>query len=114
MLEMTETPSVSVLRCQACGTLDPGPREFCSACGEAQMEACSVPGRGKLASWTVIRRPPTRFRAKGPYTIAVVDLDAGVRLTGRLASVSENIKPGAAVAFVGMDEAIHLFEEKAA
>ncbi len=78
------------------------------------MEACSVPGHGKLVSWTVIRRPPTRFRANGPYTIAVVDLDAGVRLTGRLAAASENIRPGVAVAFVGMDEAIHLFEEKAA
>lgn len=78
------------------------------------MEACSVPGRGKLVSWTIIRRPPTRFRAKGPYTIAVVDLDAGVRLTGRLASVSESIKPGADVAFVGMDDAVHLFEERAA
>ena len=62
----------------------------------------------------LIRRPPTQFRAKGPYTIAVVDLDAGVRLTGRLASVSENIKPGADVAFVGMDDATYLFEERAA
>jgi uncharacterized OB-fold protein len=78
------------------------------------MEACSVPGCGRLVSWTVIRRPPTRFRAKGPYTIAVVDLDAGVRLTGRLASVSDNIRPGAHVDFVGMDDAIHLFEERAA
>ena len=78
------------------------------------MEACSVPGHGKLVSWTIIRWPPTRFRATGPYTIAVVDLDAGVRLTGRLASVSESIKPGVDVAFVGMDDAIHLFEERAA
>ena len=111
---MVDTHAVGVLRCKACSALDPGPREFCSACGEAQMEAYSVPGRGKLVSWTVIRRPPTKFRSKGPYTIAVVDLDAGVRLTGRLAAVSENIKPGADVAFVGMDDAIYLFEERAA
>lgn len=111
---MADTPSIGVLRCKACGAFDPGPREFCSACGEAQMEVCSVPGRGKLVSWTIIRRPPTRFRAKGPYTIAVVDLDAGVRLTGRLASVSETIKPGANVAFIGMDDATYLFEERPA
>jgi len=77
------------------------------------MEACSVPGHGKLVSWTIIRRPPIRFRTNGPYTIAVVDLDAGVRLTGRLTSMSENIRPGADIAFVGMDDAIHLFEERA-
>jgi uncharacterized OB-fold protein len=113
MLDMADIHSIGVLRCKACGALDPGPREFCSACGDAQMEACSVPGHGKLVSWTIIRRPPTRFRTNGPYTIAVVDLDAGVRLTGRLTSMSENIRPGADIAFVGMDDAIHLFEERA-
>jgi hypothetical protein len=34
-----------------------------------------------------------------------------VRLTGRLASGPENIKPGADVAFVGMDDETYLFEE---
>jgi uncharacterized OB-fold protein len=114
MPDMIEAQAISVLRCKACGALDPGPREFCSTCGEAQMETCSVPGRGKLVSWTVIRRPPTRFRAKGPYTIAIVDLDAGVRLTGQLASASENLKPGAGVTFIGMDDVTYLFEELAA
>jgi uncharacterized OB-fold protein len=78
------------------------------------MEACTVPGHGTLVSWTVIRRPPTRFRGQGPYTIAVVDLDAGVRLTGRLTAASENLKPGAGVAFVGMGDSTYLFEERAA
>jgi uncharacterized OB-fold protein len=111
---MADTHSIGVLRCKACGVLDPGPREFCSACGAPALEPCNVPGHGKLVSWTVIRRPPTRFRANGPYTIAVVDLDAGVRLTGRLASEPGSIKPGADVAFIGMDDAIYLFEERAA
>lgn len=111
---MTEVRQVGILRCKACGKLDPGPREFCSACGEAQMQAFTVPGRGTLVSWTVIRRPPTRFRAEGPYTIAVVDLDAGVRLTGRLTAASENLKPGAGVSFVGISGSTYVFEERAA
>jgi hypothetical protein len=78
------------------------------------MQHCSVSGSGKLVSWTVIRRPPTKFRAKGPYTIAIVDLDAGVRLTGRLTTISERVRPGVDVAFIGMDDAIHLFEERTA
>ncbi len=78
------------------------------------MEACTVPGHGSLVSWTVIRRPPTRFRAQGPYAIAVVDLDTGVRLTGRLTATSENLRPGAAVDFVGMSDSTHLFEERVA
>jgi uncharacterized OB-fold protein len=102
---------VDVLRCQACGTLDPGPREFCMACGEAQLQTCRVPGVGKLISWTVIRRPPTRFKALGPYTIAIVDLDAGVRLTGRLTGISGDLKLGASVKFTRMEETTYLFEE---
>jgi uncharacterized OB-fold protein len=105
---------VDVLRCVACETLDPGPREFCAACGEAQLEKCKVPGNGKLISWTVIRRPPTRFKALGAYAIAIVDLDAGVRLTGRLVRIPDDLKPGASVNFVGMAEATYLFEENAA
>jgi uncharacterized OB-fold protein len=111
---MTEVHDIGILRCRACGTLDPGPREFCSACGEAQMEACAVSGRGALVSWTVIRRPPTRFRAQGPYTIAIVDLDVGVRMTGRMTALSENLKPGVGVAFVGMADSTYLFEERTA
>lgn len=78
------------------------------------MEKCTVPGEGKLVSWTVIRRPPTRFRAQGPYTIAIVDLDAGVRLTGRLVAASENVKLGAGVTFIGMGDSTYLFEERPA
>jgi uncharacterized OB-fold protein len=110
---MTES-EVGVLRCRACETLDPGPREFCVACGEALLEHCKVPGRGKLVSWTVIRRPPTRFKALGAYAIAVVDLDAGVRLTGRLVRIPDDLKPGASVNFVRMAETTYLFEESAA
>lgn len=105
---------VDVLRCRGCETLDPGPREFCAACGKAELERCKVPGEGKLVSWTVIRRPPTRFKALGPYTIAIVDLDAGVRLTGRLDGARDDLKPGSKVKFVGMTETTYLFEESAA
>jgi uncharacterized OB-fold protein len=78
------------------------------------METFIVPGRGKLVSWTVIRRPPSRFRAQGPYTIAIVDLDAGVRLTGRLPRVTDSLRLGAVVDFTGMHDSIYLFEESAA
>ncbi|MFG1343493.1 OB-fold domain-containing protein [Xanthobacter autotrophicus DSM 431] len=53
------------------------------------MEPATVAGDGVLVSWTLVRRPPTRFQADGPYAVAVVDLDCGVRLTGRLARTPE-------------------------
>ncbi|MFG1301432.1 OB-fold domain-containing protein [Xanthobacter sp. V3C-3] len=86
---LTFPHDIEILRCAACGQLDPGPRELCPACHSPRMEAVTVPGDGLLVSWTLVRRPPTRFQADGPYAVAVVDLDCGVRLTGRLAATPQ-------------------------
>lgn len=83
-------PALEILRCADCGRLDPGPRELCPACHGPNMQPCAVPGDGVLVSWTLVRRPPLRFKAHGPYAVAVVDLDCGVRLTGRLSHVPED------------------------
>jgi uncharacterized OB-fold protein len=44
-----------------------------------------VPGQGALVTLTTIRRAPTAWRDRAPYRVVVVDLDAGPRVTGRLA-----------------------------
>ncbi|WP_046869184.1 Zn-ribbon domain-containing OB-fold protein [Microvirga massiliensis] len=109
-LGISPAPSVAVLICQDCGQLDPGPRELCSACGSSRLVEQVVEGRGRLVSWTVIRRPPTKFRSEAPYAIAVVDLDAGVRITGRLGAVSDDLEPGAPVVLEETRDGIHVFK----
>ena len=101
--------SVTVLRCNACGALDPGPRSFCPACHGAGMAAVDVPGTGRLVSWTTIRRAPTAFREQAPYHVAVVDLDAGVRITGRLLLPQAGCRPGDGVVCVDLLDDIPLF-----
>ena len=92
---------VRVLRCDACGALDPGPREICPKCFTRGLKEIGVPGIGRLLSWTMIRRAPTRFRGEAPYAVAVVELEAGVRVTGRLENPSDDIIPGAPVVASG-------------
>jgi len=58
----------------------------CAACLGQLFDEQSVVGLGTLASWTTIRKPPLAFRGHGTYDVAVVDLDAGLRVTGRIAS----------------------------
>ena len=82
---------VEVLRCGACGALDAGPREICPRCHQAALQRHAVAGEGTLLTWTVIRRPPAAFRAEGCYAVAVVELDAGVKVTGRL-EAAEDVK----------------------
>lgn len=85
---MPETTRSSVrlglLRCGACGALDPGPCERCPACRASRLERVEADGTGTLVSWTVIRRPPARLKGEEPYAVAVVQLDEGVLVTGRL------------------------------
>ena len=105
--------TVKVLRCPACGGLDPGPRLLCPHCGAPGLVAHAVSGQGTLVSWTIIRRPPMRFRGDGPYAVAVVDLAAGLRVTGRLSRLAEQIRPGTPVVAIGQVHGTTLFEEKA-
>lgn len=99
MPESPEAGTVAVMRCTACSALDPGPRDLCPRC-HAPLAAAEVAGAGTLISWTLIRRPPAAFRDDGPYAVAVVRLDAGVQVTGRLAG-ADDAAPGARVVASG-------------
>ena len=94
---------IDVLECRTCGALDPGPRSLCRQCQSADLIVKKVDGRGRLVSFTTIRRPPTAFREDGEYVVAVVALDAGVQVTGRLdAEAGQNsVKPGHEVELIG-------------
>ncbi|MEM9359567.1 MAG: OB-fold domain-containing protein [Pseudomonadota bacterium] len=100
---------ISVLSCPSCGHLDPGPRENCPACFATGLKPCNVQGVGNLVSWTMIRRPPTAFRSEGEYAVAVVALDAGVQVTGRLELTEDEVRPGARVAASKLQADVPLF-----
>ena|SRR5215207_2238162 len=109
---MPDEQPVTVFACEACGTLDPGPREFCVACGSPDLRVRTVSGEGHLVSWTTIRRAPTRFRGQEPYAVAVVDLAAGVRLTGRLLGETDGLRVGAPVTAVAQENGAYVFEQE--
>ena len=102
-------PTVSVVVCPKCGSLDPGPRELCPACFAPGLEPREIDGQGELVSWTMIRRPPTAFRDEGEYAVAVVALDAGVQVTGRLERQDLNPAPGARVTAIASKEGVPIF-----
>jgi hypothetical protein len=104
-----EQGMVEVLRCTACGALDAGPREICPRCHEPALQRHAVAGEGTLLTWTVIRRPPAAFRAEGSYAVAVVELDAGLKVTGRL-EAAEYVKGlGTRVSLVRSKDGVAIF-----
>jgi len=82
-------------RCRSCGRLLVPPRPVCPACYGSDMEWVELRGEGVVESYTVIHVAPPRFQAETPYVVAVVRLDEGVRLPGRLVGVEpEDVKVG--------------------
>ncbi len=100
--------SVTVLKCSNCGQLDPGPRDLCPKCF-GKLAPVAVAGDGTLMSWTMIRRPPSAFRAEGTYAVALVKLDAGCQITGRLANPGEDATPGSRVQATGHKDTVTVF-----
>lgn len=73
------------------------------------MAPTEVPGTGRLISRTMIRRPSARFREEGAYVVAVIDLDARLRITGRLKNTDQDLDLGARVAATGQGEGYMFF-----
>ncbi|MFW9944144.1 MAG: Zn-ribbon domain-containing OB-fold protein [Candidatus Sifarchaeia archaeon] len=71
-------------KCVDCGTVIAPPSGTCYSCGSNRMEWARVSGKGTLVSFTVIHIAPDEFQEEAPYFIAIVELEEGTRVTGRL------------------------------
>lgn len=88
------------IRCGRCGELAIPPKEFCPACQERAWDPVPLDGRGTIASFTVIRVPPRGRAPEAPYAVAVVRLDEGVALLGRIVDIPlDSLKVGLPVRF---------------
>ncbi|MDE2059288.1 MAG: OB-fold domain-containing protein [candidate division NC10 bacterium] len=76
--------SFEAFACDACKGLFARPQSACRRCGTPIVLPVNLSGRGTLTSFTTIRVPPTAFQGQEPYTVAVIDLDEGLRVTARL------------------------------
>lgn len=70
--------------CADCGEVLLPPRPLCYGCGGRNVDVEPQPKTGTVYSYTAVHAPPPALSADAPYTIAVVELDSGGRLTGRL------------------------------
>jgi uncharacterized OB-fold protein len=81
-------------RCAGCRAFIYYPRDRCPQCFSERLEWTPVSGRGKLYSYTVVRRASTRSFADKPYVLAIVELDEGVRMTTNIEAAPESVKVG--------------------
>ena len=104
---------VRLVRCADCGRLDSPGRIVCAGCLSSHLEDHLATGEGTVATYTTIRRAPAKFRDEAPYDIVVVDLDCGVRVTGRLDRASAPAAMGARAHATGGDASGLVFSVEA-
>ena len=67
--------------CKTCEKAIMYPREVCVACFGTDLEYRPASGKGVVYAFSVQHRPANpMFAAKVPYTVAIVELDEGVRM----------------------------------
>jgi len=69
-------------QCTKCHEIYVPPRPVCKNCGSYDIDITTIEGQGKIITWTVIHIAPPTHINKVPYTLAIVELSNGQRLTG--------------------------------
>jgi len=90
----------SELRLQHCSDCDRFqfyPRIVCSHCDSDALSWQAVSGRGRVASFTIVRRGISRAY-EAPYVVALIDLDEGPRMMSSVVGCEpESVAVGDAV-----------------
>jgi uncharacterized OB-fold protein len=88
-------PGVS---CPKCHWSDFYKAQLCPRCLTTPIET-TLPGRGRIVTFTVIRYPPSGFENQAPYVVALIDLTGGPRVIGRINADPEEVEIGMMVTF---------------
>lgn len=71
-------------RCRQCSELHWPPRTFCPHCRSSNLEWTRLRGTGKLYTYTEVVAAAQGFEDLAPYLLALVELDEGPVITGRV------------------------------
>ncbi len=74
---------VDAAKCRKCGTLSYPTHFTCPKCHGTRFDAVPVTGEGKLLTWTRAYALPLDY-SDLYITLGIVEMDMGVRATGRL------------------------------
>ena len=85
-------------KCGNCGKVDFPPRSVCPDCGRksvGKMQMTKLSGKGTVVTYTTIYDAPSQFDMQKPYTMAIIEMAEGVRLTSQIIDVKpEDVKIG--------------------
>ncbi|MGE0215952.1 Zn-ribbon domain-containing OB-fold protein [Mycolicibacterium sp.] len=89
---------LSIPYCTGCAEPFFFPRKWCPRCWGADLTWITAAGRGTLYTRCLVNMPfDGRAAEEIPYAVALVDLDEGVRLPGRLRRADADLPIGSRV-----------------
>jgi hypothetical protein len=71
-------------KCRDCASYTCPPKAACDACGSKNLEKVEFSGRGRIATFTTTYIAPLGYDKEVPYTVAMVELEEGPWIVGRL------------------------------
>ncbi|PAE96890.1 Zn-ribbon domain-containing OB-fold protein [Shouchella clausii] len=71
-------------RCPDCGRLFHSGKSYCPDCDRDTLDSIDLNGKGEVYSYTEIYAAPKRFAQQAPYLIVLVEMEHGLRVTGRM------------------------------
>jgi uncharacterized protein len=85
--------------CPKCNKQHYYPQVICPNCGHRETQLVLSTGRGKVDTYTHVLAPfyPDEDSFSPPYTIALIDLEEGVRVLAKMAEYSPDLKRAALV-----------------
>ena len=82
--------ALALQHCEACGRARCPVAPACPYCGAAEHSWAEIDGRGAVHSWVRYHRAfLPAFESLVPYVVVSVELEAGPRMFGRLASAAD-------------------------
>ena len=76
--------SVSIYECTKCKKKYVQRKWICPTCRHTELIEKECNGKGKVFSFTRIHVSSSEFAHLTPYTVALIDLEDGVRITARI------------------------------
>ncbi len=75
-------------KCLKCGTIRYPASPICPHCLHMESEWAKLSGKGKVYSFTIVRRSAhPAFAEEVPYTVAIIELEEGPRLTSNVIGI---------------------------
>jgi uncharacterized OB-fold protein len=93
--------------CENCAELLHEDKYHCPTCYRDDLAKREISGYGKVYSYTTVHVPPAKLAHLAPYTIILVDMDEGLRVTARYEG--EAVRIGKKVKFKGAQDKAYLF-----